>query len=85
MASTAPISLVGSLSTTFCLLAKTKEVYLSIIYNSSLLKHIAVMNLIGKQVIIIIYFLGELYILSTSLPSSTETGGKVYRLVDPGR
>lgn len=30
-------------------------------------------------------FLGELYILSTSLPSSTETGGKVYRLVDPGR
>lgn len=29
--------------------------------------------------------LGELYILSTSLPSSKETGGKVYRLVDPGR
>ncbi|KAL9954842.1 hypothetical protein ACROYT_G042423 [Oculina patagonica] len=28
---------------------------------------------------------GELYILSTNLPSSTKKGGKVYRIVDPGR
>ena len=28
---------------------------------------------------------GELYILSTSIPSTEETSGKVYRIVDPGR
>jgi len=28
---------------------------------------------------------GELYILSTSTPSSTKPSGKVYRIVDPGR